>query len=508
MEQLSWASEADGTLQPLNGFTCMGSRFGVRPDPSGDGDGYMSSDALVFFDWDSYRCLDVLHEREDELDCDADDDEQVKWLRVTTRLLRTIVDDLPPDVLAIDLDAAGKVTWTSTDPQHNSNVSTYYPSIDEYQLPPSSQNLTTLLRSDLTVIDRLGSGVDKVSYICPISGQEKTVAFKSSPAVAHFGGVWDEIQIMARLPPHPLILALDSLVLEELTGLGVVGFTTPVIQARTLDKLSPSPFKLRWLRELMGLVDELNLEFGILHQDIAPRNLFINPDTDSILLFDFNWAAGVGQTQKDGYKTVKPARNDVKGVMYFMYLIITRDPKYSVWQLDFVEEDVLEDRERWIKHPQVQLDDDVSAFYDELMAWVRTRRGHSPLAHHTQATRHIEVPIPPKPPRDEVEGGRGANLAGVVTPCQSRLAAGRPVLNWQRPPKAKVDKCRRLLATGRYADEKTETVPIPVPDPKRGFPQPPARLTRAKLRRPVRNRLGLGGSEAPPNRKTKTRRKE
>lgn len=164
--------------------------------------------------------------------------------------------------------------------------------------------------------------------MCPLSDQEKTVAFKSSPAVAHFGGVWEEIQILARLPPHPLILSLDSLVLEELTGLGVVGFTTPVIHARTLDKLSPSPFKLRWLRELMGLVDELNLEFGILHQDIAPQNLFINPDTDSILLFDFNWAAGVGQTQEGGYRIVKPARNDVKGVMYFMYLIITRDPKY------------------------------------------------------------------------------------------------------------------------------------------------------------------------------------
>lgn len=139
----------------------------------------------------------------------------------------------------------------------------------------------------------------------------------------------------------------------------------------------------------------------------------------------------------------------------------------------------MEDGERWVKHPQVQLDDDVSVFYDELMAWVQTRRGHSPLAHHTQAPRYIEVPIPPTPPRDEMKRNRGANLAGVVTRCQSRLEAGRPVLTWQRPPKAKVDKSRRLLATGRYADEKIETVPIPVRDPTRGFPQPPARLTRA-----------------------------
>ena len=35
----------------------------------------------------------------------------------------------------------------------------------------------------------------------------------------------------------------------------------------------------------------LNLELGIMHQDIAPRNLLIDPGTDKIILFDFDWAA-------------------------------------------------------------------------------------------------------------------------------------------------------------------------------------------------------------------------
>jgi hypothetical protein len=498
MDQPTPGSEPE-THNPLDGFTYIGGSFAVRPDPSGNKDGYIAAAAHVFFDWDSYRWLDVLHEREDEIDWDAEDDEHVKWFAGTTRLLRALVDDLPPDVLAIDMDAAGKICWTSTDAEYNAAACTYYPSVDEYQLPPSARNLRTLLRTDLTVIDRLGAGTDKVSYICPDSGQEKTVAYKANAANSHYGGVWEEIQIMARLPPHPLILALDSLVLEELTELGVVGFTTPVVHAPTLDKIFPKPFKLRWLRELMGLVDELNLAFGVMHQDIAPRNLFINPDTDSILLFDFNYAAGIGQTQRNGRKTEKPGRDDVKGVMYFMYLIITRDPEYFIRQLDLVKEEDLEDRDKWIKHPQVELDDTVSAFYDELMAWVRTRRGRPPLTHYTQAPRHIEVPMPPEPPRDELEGG-GANLADLATLRILRLEAGRPVLTWQRPPRAKVDKSRRLLATGQYADERIETAPIPVPDSKRGFPQPPARLTRARLRRHVRNCRGGNDRDAPPTR--------
>lgn len=36
------------------------------------------------------------------------------------------------------------------------------------------------------------------------------------------------------------------------------------------------------------LVDHLSLEMGIMHQDIAPRNLLVDPETDKIILIDFN----------------------------------------------------------------------------------------------------------------------------------------------------------------------------------------------------------------------------
>jgi Ser/Thr protein kinase RdoA (MazF antagonist) len=38
-------------------------------------------------------------------------------------------------------------------------------------------------------------------------------------------------------------------------------------------------------------VDFLNLDLELMHQDIAPRNLLIDPETYNILLFDLDWAA-------------------------------------------------------------------------------------------------------------------------------------------------------------------------------------------------------------------------
>ncbi|GAB1318074.1 hypothetical protein MFIFM68171_08284 [Madurella fahalii] len=397
------------------------------------------------------------------------------------------MDDLPPDVLTIRMSASGKLLWTSTELCYDTTHCTYYPSVHEYQLP-QERSFETLPRSDLTVLDRLGPGVVKAAYTCHASAEEKVVAFKYGPASSYYGGVWDEIQILSRLPSHPYIIPIYSLVVEELSGLGVVGFTMPAIAARTLDKHWPRPFKLRWFRELVGLVDELNLDFGISHQDIAPRNLLINPDTDSILLIDFGHAAQIHQdpdldlTTEGGYRTVYlPEVDDVKGVMYFLYCVVTRDPKYKFLPLNQVKEEEFEDPKRWVQHPDVELDNDISTFFNEMMAWVRKRRDGRHSGNHAREPRHIEYPDAPlELPVDKV---KVISLIDSYMRRQARVEYGRPVLNWQRPPKSKVDKTRRLLATGRYADEEVEKDFILVPDPKRGFPQRPVRVTRSILKR-------------------------
>ncbi len=124
-----------------------------------------------------------------------------------------------------------------------------------------------------------------------------------------------------RLPPHPNLLPLDRLVLEELYGVGVCGFTTPFIPGGGFDKNRSRPFKLKWLKQLMGVVDDLNLKFGIMHQDIAPRNLLVDPNTDALLVFDFDTACKIGDLDDPNapVRWSTRGRDDVKGVMFAMH---------------------------------------------------------------------------------------------------------------------------------------------------------------------------------------------
>ncbi|KAK3348742.1 hypothetical protein B0T25DRAFT_503515 [Lasiosphaeria hispida] len=427
------------------------------------------------------------------------------------RLLRCVVNDLAPDVVALDFNESGRVVWTSTDPVHEMpDPETYYPSVAEYQLPPSEPPLPVVTRAQLTVVARLSYGVDKVSY--GDDDSKKMAVFKYNPFVTAVGGnAWGEIQILARLPRnHPNILTLDALVVEELTGHGVVGFTTRFVTAPTLDR--QWSFKLGWLRQLMSLVDQLHLHYDVHHQDLADRNVFVHPDNpDEILLFDFNYATPAAEAD--------PARDDVKGVIAMVYTLITRHPKYKLYFLPAVDEQrVLRGApESWVKHPRVELDADVSVFYAELMEWVRKRRSSNPS--ETTPPCAIHRPLAPTPPSDVaiLDDGREAELIGGQASARDRIRAGRPVLNWRRPPTLKLDPSRRMLATGRYADEQEEydrsRPDIAVPDPSRGFPQPlvvaspqePAPSGKGKRKVLKRKRSGVRKTGRRP-RKTKRRK--
>ncbi|KAK4235225.1 hypothetical protein C8A03DRAFT_36928 [Achaetomium macrosporum] len=483
------ASEAERL--DLQGFGWLGSfdREGA------DGD---VVHAVALFDFDSYRSLSLarpashvepveLHlmtpdemqayyEKRDREDPDSD----FESIAATCRLLRPLMDDLPLDVMALDMDQSGRLLWTSTDVDHNPSWSTYYPSVAEYRL---QRPVATVLRSQLAVVEYLAGGTDKVLLALPGRNARRNEdggpvwAFKHAPESSVWGGHWSEIQIMAQFPPNrPHLLHLDRLVVEEISGLGVVGFTAPFIPSPSLDRLDPPrPLKLRWLRELMAVVDELNLEFGILHQDIAARNLFINPATDAVLLFDFSMATGIGYTGPNPYRRPEAARNDVKGVVILAYHLVTRDPRYAFYYLDRVDETDVEDRAKWVSPAGVKLDHDASVSYDEVMVWAAKRRAGPHISHYTEAPRHFDLPEAPDPPEDIIVSAEGVDdhLISVHGSLSSRVRAGRPVLSWQRPPGAKVDKSRRPLATGRYADEEKDMSGIAVPYSKRGFPQPP-----------------------------------
>lgn len=96
------------------------------------------------------------------------------------------------------------------------------------------------------------------------------------------------MNLLSKLPPRPNIIPFDRIVLEDVES-RVIGFTTKYIPCGTLADADPKrPFRFEWLQQLTQLVDFLNLELGIIHQDIAPRNLLVDPETDKIILFDFD----------------------------------------------------------------------------------------------------------------------------------------------------------------------------------------------------------------------------
>ncbi|KAK4038609.1 hypothetical protein C8A01DRAFT_47808 [Parachaetomium inaequale] len=400
---------------------------------------------------------------------DNPEDEATGFDTATCCIVRAIIDDLPLDVCAIDMTRPGNIVREWIGPACDPSPRTYYPSVVEYQLRCP---VATVLRSQHAVVDRIASGVDKV-VILPLGsvasevqvGGEDVRVFRYRPHAPSYGGVWSEIQILSQLPRgHPNIVPLDHLILEEISGLGVVGYTTPFIDARSLDDSEepPRPFKLKYLRELMALVDELNLTYGILHQDIAARNLVINPATDAVMLSNFSFATAIGHSSR-WYPKAEYAYNDVTAVVILAYYLVTRDPKYQRYDLRRVA----------VNPAGVEIDHDPSVFYEEVMTWGIKRRLRSDIQCYTDLPHHLILPAPPKAPIDVFFDG---SLGGSSTPVRvgRQVLAARQRLSWQRPPRSKLDKTRVMLATGEYA-ETAGNMPrgIMVRNSMRGFPQLP-----------------------------------
>lgn len=225
----------------------------------------------------------------------------------------------------------GQLLSTSSDPTKDETFCTYYPGL-EYV--PKTPNVQVIHRANLREVDRLGPNVDLMCYSCKGKGlhqrETEMVVFKYYFLQQFLFNRWDELQIWMRLPLHPNIAPFDRLVVDKLDGRDVlVGFTSRFIPGGTLEADSTRVFKLKWLRQLLNVIDYLNLKYGIQHQDVAPRNLLVDPETDDLMIFDFNCAVRIGYPHRiDSYARYWDERNDVKGAIFTLYEIITRDEHF------------------------------------------------------------------------------------------------------------------------------------------------------------------------------------
>lgn len=156
-------------------------------------------------------------------------------------------------------------------------------------------------------------------------------------------------------------------------------------------------FSLKHLEQLLQVVDDLNLKFGIFHGDIAPRNLLIDPATDTLQIFDFNLAGKVGwepTPQDDGFFHMHGNFNiDLKGVVVAVYEIITRDHELAKQTIvEGLDVSIIQEKD-WPKHPDVNLEADVSRYRTLLQSWLERRnQPENLITHYTQAPNPLEWP--------------------------------------------------------------------------------------------------------------------
>ena len=245
---------------------------------------------------------------------------------------------------------------------------------------------------------------------------------------------WDELNILKILPLHPNLVPFDRVVLDESR---VIGFTTKYIPGRTL--ANPGVlFRFEWLQQLTQLMDFLDLEYGIMHQDIAPRNLLIDPQTHKILLFDFDWAAS-------GEKNLQGGRDDVSSVVFTLYELITNDTSFSDiahWERNM---DMVQSISESTSHRE--LDSEVSKFRNFLNEWVATRRSDvdGDMKRYLNALHRFtlpDLPIIPEYSVPFVSGTLNGKPNWVTGPRYRRtameLGQGQYCFRWERPPQSRL----------------------------------------------------------------------
>ncbi|KAK2747165.1 hypothetical protein FQN57_002422 [Myotisia sp. PD_48] len=254
----------------------------------------------------------------------------------------------------------------------------------DFGYPPYSAlegNTETLETKDLTEIDRFGVGADLVSYNSPLDNTKKLVAFKYTIFKPCIELIWGEIQVLKFFRDRDnreSFVSLDRIILENEQ---IVGFTSEYIPGGTLEQYD-QVFYFRWMKQLTTAIDDLNLRFGIMHQDISRRNILFDPGTNNLKIFDFNRSALIGADYHTG------ARDDVNGLVFAIYETLTRDQQYTN-MISHSQQNVKNVEELLEWGPKIPLEEgfEIEAYNHQFLdKWVKERRTTCTIKRFSEAT--------------------------------------------------------------------------------------------------------------------------
>ncbi|KZF19127.1 hypothetical protein L228DRAFT_251216 [Xylona heveae TC161] len=342
-------------------------------------------------------------------------------------VLKRYIDHLAPSVYSITVDDDGLLTSVSSAPEDDPLLTIHYP---RYAKSPSLQSCSTIEISRLAELDRLGPGVDLVSYSDSDKPEaQRKVVFKYSMIFQRRTKIWHELHITKSLPAHPNLVPFDRVVVDDVES-RVLGFTTAYVPGGCLDDNKSRIFRLEYFQQLTSVVDYLNLELGIIHQDVAARNILLDSKTQNILLFDFDRAAPVG------HPWCVPQRNDVAGVIFTLYEIITQDEHYRHVPFQEQNPESVQSLEEW--PVKCKLDNDVALFRKHLNEWVQRRKAICDVAPFVPEPKPFDIPtIPPPSPVITGHGEDGAPIVErgrIMRTRRSLRDRNQNIISWERPP--------------------------------------------------------------------------
>lgn len=325
------------------------------------------------------------------------------------------IDQLGPDVHAFTISESGEFLGISRDDP------TW-----EIRYPALTDELKTeqvLRRFELVEVDRLSVCTDSVKR----RNTKELVAFKYTIIQPRVKFIWNELHILRALKDHPSFVSLHSVVIDDVTE-KVLGFTSQYISGGTLEDYSDRPFHFRWLKQLTSAIDDLNLRYGIMHQDVAPRNILIDLPTMDLKIFDFDRSALIGAEKQE------PGGNDVDGVIFTVYEALTKDEHYR--EVPFFEQNVseVESLDEW--KLQLPLEDGtggIVACRRFLGEWAVGRRTIRTITHYSEATESAPWPIYTAPSPLQVVTASGFSFESSIRRRVDALRAGDYVTCWERP---------------------------------------------------------------------------